>query len=138
MFRTATLGIALGLFLGAAAVAAAVDIPEAGEPLSLVAAAAPDRIELQVTGLSCPFCAYGLQKKLETLKEVEKVAIDLETGQVLLDVRDGTHLSDERIRAVVQEAGFAVTGIKRSGGPAGSPEPSPGAASSRPRLAIEA
>ncbi|MBI4539172.1 MAG: heavy-metal-associated domain-containing protein [Gemmatimonadetes bacterium] len=131
MFRTGTSGIVLGLLLGTAAVAAPVDVHEAGEPAPRVPAAAPERIELRVTGLSCPLCAYGLEKKLKKLEAVERVSVELKTGLVVLDLGDGAQLSDERLRAVVQEAGFAVTGIKRVAGRGGSPEPAPDRASPR-------
>ncbi|MBI4539403.1 MAG: heavy-metal-associated domain-containing protein [Gemmatimonadetes bacterium] len=113
MLRTGISGIALALLFSASAHAGQADVHRSATA-TVPVPAAPQRIALQVTGLSCPLCAYGLEKKLKALEGVERVAIDLKTGQVVLDVGDGAALSDARLRNVVKEAGFAVTDIKRS------------------------
>lgn len=39
-----------------------------------------DAFEVQVDGLGCPFCAYGLEKKFKEFKGIKEVKIDIETG----------------------------------------------------------
>ena len=39
-----------------------------------------DQFKVQVDGLGCPFCAFGLEKKFKELKGIKKVRIDIETG----------------------------------------------------------
>ncbi|MGN2393298.1 heavy-metal-associated domain-containing protein, partial [Pelomicrobium sp. G1] len=41
-----------------------------------VALAAGPSYWLQVDGLACPFCAYGIEKKLRALDGVDKVKVD--------------------------------------------------------------
>lgn len=74
---------------------------------------APQRIELEVHGLSCPFCAYGLERKLKKIEGLDSLNIDFRTGAVLMLVRDGSKATDQRIRELVRDAGFEVAAIER-------------------------
>ncbi|MBI4501669.1 MAG: heavy-metal-associated domain-containing protein [Gemmatimonadetes bacterium] len=76
--------------------------------------AQPERITVTVNGLSCPFCAYGLEKRLKKLEGVESLSIDFNSGKVILAVRDGSKASDDRIRRLVKEGGFQVVLIERT------------------------
>ena len=74
----------------------------------------PERITVTVTGLSCPFCAYGLEKRLKKLEGLDSLSIDFKTGNVVLVVRDGSKAGDARIRKLVKDGGFEATKIERS------------------------
>ena len=65
-----------------------------------------DEVKVRVDGLSCPFCAYGLEKKLNDLDGVENINIDLEEGLVTMQVIDGEKISEEDINTKIKEAGF--------------------------------
>ncbi len=92
------------------------------EQTSQVQAAGPQRIDMIVTGLSCPFCAYGLEKKLRKIEGLDSIGIDFKTGKVLMLVQDGSKATDERITQLVKDAGFEVAEIKRSTRTPGSPD----------------
>lgn len=87
----------------------------------------PQRIDLVVNGLSCPFCAYGLEKKLKRIEGLDSINIDFKTGRVLLLVQDGSKATDERIAQLVKDAGFVVTTIERAPRQGGKDELSDGA-----------
>ena len=65
-----------------------------------------DEVKVRVDGLSCPFCAYGLEKKLNELDGVDSIFIDFEEGLVLMQVIDSQNISEEEIRTKIEEAGF--------------------------------
>lgn len=65
----------------------------------------PD-ITVQVAGLSCPFCAYGLEKKLGNLEGVRGVGVLLEEGEVHLKLEEGATLTEKQIRTATKKAGF--------------------------------
>ena len=44
------------------------------------------QVLVQVDGLSCPFCAYGLEKKLKNIDGVASLKIDIDEGLVTLSV----------------------------------------------------
>lgn len=101
-----------------AAVAATPRIVRAQTPVRDMPPAAVtgrrERITVTVTGLSCPFCAYGLEKRLKKLEGLDSLRIDFKTGNVVLTVRDGSKAGDERIRKLVKDGGFEATKIERS------------------------
>lgn len=65
-----------------------------------------NEVKVRVDGLSCPFCAYGLEKKLNDLDGVESINIDFEEGLVVIQVTDSENISEEEIRVKIEEAGF--------------------------------
>lgn len=70
----------------------------------------PD-ITVQVAGLSCPFCAYGLEKKMKNLEGVSEVGVLLEEGKVQLKLEAGAQLSEKAIQEAVKKAGFEAKNI---------------------------
>lgn len=78
------------------------------------AARGPQEIRMVVHGLSCPFCAYGLEKKLKKIESLDSVSIDFKTGTVVLLVRDGSEAGDERLKQLVKDAGFEAVKIERA------------------------
>ena len=68
-------------------------------------------VKVQVDGLSCPFCAYGLEKKLKKLEGVTKIEIDVENAFVLLTIKEGKTVTAEDIRQKVKDAGFTAREI---------------------------
>ncbi len=75
------------------------------------AAANVAHYDVRVDGLACPFCAYGLEKKLEALPGVGRVEVDLETGRASFDVASETSLMPAAVEGAVREAGFSPRDI---------------------------
>jgi len=75
------------------------------------AMAAIPHYEVRVDGLACPFCAYGLEKKLADLPGVSNVAIDLDSGLATFDVDERHTLPPAPVREAVREAGFTPRDI---------------------------
>lgn len=74
----------------------------------------PEEIEMVVTGLSCPFCAYGLEKRLRSeIEDLGDLEMEARTGKVTFRVEDGSELTDERLRKIVNDAGFTAKEIDR-------------------------
>lgn len=75
--------------------------------------AAPMGYALQVDGLACPFCAYGVEKKLNSIEGVEEIKVDIEKGQVIVIMADGSLLSESNAREQVEKAGFTLGSFTR-------------------------
>ncbi len=71
------------------------------------------QIILQVEGLSCPFCAYGLEKKLKAIDGVKKTDIKLNTGIVKLYVRPNVVIDSLTLKKKIDEAGFTLKKFNR-------------------------
>jgi copper chaperone CopZ len=70
-----------------------------------------DQFEVQVDGLGCPFCAYGLEKKFKEFKGIKKVKIDIETGDFSFAYPTEKALTIEAVEKQVVKAGYTpVTG----------------------------
>lgn len=69
---------------------------------------APNVYQLKVDGLACPFCAYGIEKELSTLKGVEKIHIELKKGAVVVIMAKGTVLTETQAAKAVEDAGFTL------------------------------
>ncbi|MBI2504147.1 MAG: heavy-metal-associated domain-containing protein [Candidatus Latescibacteria bacterium] len=73
---------------------------------SLCASAQVEAAAVKLDGLSCPFCAYGLEKKLKKVEGVEEVKIEVDQGLAKLAVKKDKSLSLEEVEAAVKEGGF--------------------------------
>lgn len=71
-----------------------------------------DQIEVQVDGLGCPFCAYGLEKKFKEFKGIKDVKIDMETGLFTFTFPSEKALSLEKVESQVDKAGYTAVSSK--------------------------
>jgi len=81
--------------------------------LSQVVLAAGLEYQMRVDGLACPYCAYGVEKKLKAIEGVEKVHVDLNKGLVTVDVKAGTELTEAQMKQLFQDAGFTFRSMTR-------------------------
>jgi mercuric ion binding protein len=79
--------------------------------LSLPAFAADVRVS--VKGMVCGFCAQGVSEKFKGVPGVEKADVSLEKKLVTLHVKDGQKLTDDKIKEVIEDAGYTVEKIER-------------------------
>jgi len=63
-------------------------------------------VTVRVDGLGCPFCAYGIEKKIKKLEGVEAVRVDLEAGKVVVTYEDKKFFTSEGLEEAVKDAGF--------------------------------
>jgi len=71
-----------------------------------------DHFEVQVDGLGCPFCAYGLEKKFKEFKGIKDVKIEMETGQFNFSYPADKKLSLEDVENQVDKAGYTAVTTK--------------------------
>lgn len=70
--------------------------------------AAGKQYALEVAGLACPFCAYGIEKKLNGIEGVKDVEIHIGESKAIVIMREGATLSEEQARQAIQQAGFTL------------------------------
>ncbi len=81
----------------------------------------PD-VTIAVDGLACPFCAYGLEKKLKKLDGVQALNVQMEEGQVQMKLKEGATVTEEQISEAVADAGFTVREITFAEARKGAPK----------------
>lgn len=111
--RAPTLAVLLPALLATLLAALPGSATEPGAPEAASPQEPPPDVAVEVNGLSCPFCAYGIEKKFVERPEVESVVVALEENEVHLWLRSGQELSDEQVRRTVEEAGFTPGAIRR-------------------------
>lgn len=80
--------------------------------LPAAALAAGSHYEMRVDGLACPFCAYGVEKKLKAIEGTGNISVDLDKGLVSVDVEEGVSLSEEQMKKLFNDSGFTYRGMK--------------------------
>lgn len=99
-----------------------MDFKTAGKHIVLILAlvvfasatlAAPPIYKFHVDGLACPFCAYGIEKKLNALEGVERIEMNIKDGVVVVTMQDGVALDEADARKAVKDAGFTLKGLER-------------------------
>jgi copper chaperone len=68
-----------------------------------------DTITYSVPGMHCAHCQAALEKEIAAVGGVESVDVELDTK--LVTVR-GSALSDEALRAAIDEAGYEVKAVR--------------------------
>lgn len=70
-----------------------------------------DAYVLQVDGLACPYCGYGVEKQFQKRDGVQDTEIDIEQGVVVVSVEAGTRFSDDELTQIVHDSGFELGAI---------------------------
>jgi len=68
-------------------------------------------VKVEVKGLACPFCAYGLEKKLKEVDGVKSIKIDFEEGLVYLTVLKSQKPTRETLEKIITDSGFTPSSI---------------------------
>lgn len=71
-----------------------------------VCAAEQDVVDIGVSGLACPFCAYSLEKNLNKLPEVDSAEVNLAKNSARVVIKADHDADLERIKQAVVDAGF--------------------------------
>ncbi len=88
-------------------------------PYPASAQQSPEKVYIRITvdGLSCPFCAYGLEKNLKKLEGAGDLFISVEHGFATFSVPKNDLPSEEQLKKIVKDAGFTAREITYSDNP---------------------
>jgi copper chaperone CopZ len=71
-------------------------------------------IKIEVKGLACPYCAYGLEKDLKKVEGIEFIEIELKEGLVYTSVPTDLKPTKEKLKKVVEDSGFTAGEVEFS------------------------
>lgn len=85
-----------------------------GISLTLVGAASAEILsaDLRVDGMSCPFCAFGIEKKLLAVEGVTAVEVGLDEGRLGLQLEPNNRVTPAALGDAVDKAGFELGGLE--------------------------
>ena len=78
--------------------------------LSLNSYAVTQRVD--VMGMVCAFCAQGIEKSLQTIKDVNDVYVNLDNYFVIIESKNTVGIPDEMIKNIIVDAGYDVKKIE--------------------------
>ena len=84
--------------------------------ISPAMAQAPAKYIIGVDGLSCPFCAFGIEKRLKKVENVASISIDMNNGKVTVVAKPNTAIKEQDLRDAVDKAGFKVRSLEKVDG----------------------
>jgi len=99
------------LFITLTALAVSITLPQFAVAQDQKEQKDPD-IVLGVDGMSCPFCAFGIEKKLNKLDTIKSLDVKLEEGFVDIYLKPEQQLSEAELQKAVKKAGFSVRSIE--------------------------
>lgn len=69
-------------------------------------------VEVDVNGLACEFCAYGLESKLTELDGVLEARVSLGLKRARITFEDDATIDEASIRQAVLDAGFTPVEVR--------------------------
>ena len=76
-----------------------------------VALAQKDKFTVQVDGMGCPFCAYGLEKKFKEVEGISKMQIEIETGILRFEVPSNKGMTIAQAEERVNASGYTPRSV---------------------------
>jgi len=67
---------------------------------------AMDAITIQVDGMGCPFCAYGLEKQIDEMEGVNQFKIQMESGETTFTYPAADSLTIDQLIEKVNQSGY--------------------------------
>ena len=68
--------------------------------------------ELRVNGISCPFCAFGIEKKLLDVDGVQGIEVFLDDGRIALTFLPDNTVTVSDLERAVEKAGFEIAALR--------------------------
>ncbi len=69
-------------------------------------------VTVTVEGLACPFCAYGIEKKLKRVEGVSSIDIQMEKGVVIITSVNDRSVNFGQVPGAVKDSGFSLKQMK--------------------------
>jgi len=72
--------------------------------------------EMQVDGITCPFCVATSTKALKKIDGVKSVSTDLETGIITVCADESVNFTDEQLQKMFLDKGFTYRSMTKHDG----------------------
>ncbi len=74
-------------------------------------------IKIEIKGMACPYCAFGMEKELKKVAGVENVEIELKEGLAYISTPINQKPTKESLEKIIIDGGFTVGEIEYSDKP---------------------
>ena len=69
-------------------------------------------LSVAVNGMACPFCAFGVEKRLKTVNGVAAVTVDMKTGTAMVTAHPDMSIRYQDVPQAVRDSGFTAGDIQ--------------------------
>lgn len=69
-------------------------------------------IKMWVDGMACPFCAYGMEKRIKKIDGLVDFYVDINEGFITFGVPAKSKPTEDELKEIVKEAGFTLRKIE--------------------------
>ncbi len=77
-----------------------------------IAEAQIHNVTVAIDGMACPFCAYGVEKKLKKVDGVASITINIKEGTAVLEAKEGESINVSQVPKAIKDSGFTPRTIK--------------------------
>jgi len=63
-------------------------------------------LEMQINGMTCPFCVYSIEKNLNKLPNIEQAEVSLWHKKVKIKMKTGHFVDEKKVRELIIKSGF--------------------------------
>ncbi len=74
---------------------------------------AAQKLDVEVNGLVCDFCAQALEKVFGKKESVKEIDVNLTERYVRITLNEGKEIADEEVKKLIIDAGYDVVKINR-------------------------
>lgn len=74
-------------------------------------------VKIEIKGMACPFCAFGMEKELKKIAGVDNVEIELKAGLAYISTLINQKPAKESLEKIITDSGFTVGKIEYSSKP---------------------
>lgn len=71
------------------------------------------RVDIQVNGLVCDFCARALEKVFHKRKEVNRIDVNLSDKQIVVEMNPSAQIENQELKRLITDSGYSVVKIQR-------------------------
>jgi copper chaperone CopZ len=69
-------------------------------------------VTVTIDGMACPFCAYGVEKKLKRVDGVGSITINIKEGTAVLEAKEEESINVSQVPKAIKDSGFTPRTIK--------------------------
>ncbi len=74
-------------------------------------------VKIEIKGMACPYCAFGMEKELKKVAGVDNVEIELKKGLAYISTPISQKPTKKSLEKIIANASFTVGKIEFSGEP---------------------
>jgi copper chaperone CopZ len=74
-------------------------------------------VKIEIKGMACPYCAFGMEKELKQVAGVDKVEIELKKGLAYISTPLSQKPTMKSLEKIITDSGFTVGKIEYSSEP---------------------